>query len=180
MYSRPSPPAPAPSISKKITPSPPPTPTTRTLSPSVLQQQQQQSYGSIPVRNGTASPVTVRNGQMSPITTPTMLQSQLDKMHQRKEEDRRKVPSRNQVEQQVPMTPSFDRRNSYSASDNIKSRLVSKIKTPTFGELQYRFGKEAKSPSPVLDKDYQKEARQTVVGELSRYDVLMFLLEKTF
>ena len=69
------------------------------------------------------------------------------------------------------MTPSFDRRNSYTAADNIKSRLVNKVKTPTFGELQYRFGKDAKSPSPVLDKDYQKEARQTVVGELSRYEM---------
>ena len=108
---------------------------------------------------------------MSPITTPSMLQNQLDKMQQKKEEDRRNVPSRNQMEQQVPMTPSFDRRNSYTAADNIKSRLVNKVKTPTFGELQYRFGKDAKSPSPVLDKDYQKEARQTVVGELSRYEM---------
>ena len=49
-------------------------------------------------------------------------------------------------------------------------------KTPTFGELQFRYGKDYKSPSPVLDRDYQKEARKTVVGELSRCDLHMFIL----
>merc|ERR1712243_548815 len=94
-----------------------------------------------------------------------MLQNQIDKMQEKKNEVRN-VPIRNQVE--PPPTPSFDRRNSYSAAENIKS-LVNKTKTPTFGELQYKYGKDAKSPSPVLDKDYQKEARSTVVGELSSY-----------
>ena len=103
---------------------------------------------------------------MSP--TPVMLQNQIEKLQPRKEEVR-SVPIRNQVEQQSYPRPNYDRRNSYNgAADNIKSRLVNKTKTPTFGELQFRYGKDYKSPSPVLDKDYQKEARSTVVGELSR------------
>ena len=95
-----------------------------------------------------------------------MLQDQLDRIQTRKEEERRNVPVRNQVVVETPR-PSLDRRNSYS--DNIKTRLVSKVKTPTFGELQYRFGTNRHSPSPLSDRDYQKEARQTVVGELSGF-----------
>lgn len=75
------------------------------------------------------------------------------------------MPIRNQsVEEQ---RPAFQRSSSVAA-DNIKSRLVNKTKTPTYNDLQHRYGNKH-SPSPVLDKDYQKEARQTVVGELSRY-----------
>ena len=128
-------------------------------------QQQQQDFNPVFNRNSTASPSVVRMGQQS-APQASMLQNQIDKMQAKKDEVR-SVPIRNQAE--PPPTPSFDRRNSYSAAENIKSRLVNKTKTPTFGELQYRYGKDAKSPSPVLDKDYQKEARSTVVGELSRY-----------
>ena len=165
VYSIPTPPSPPANIftSNKYSPSPPPTPIrTMTMSPSIIQQQQQQSFNSMPARNGTVSPSTVRTTQMSP--TPAMLQNQIDRLQTRKD-----VPIRNQ-ERPQPATPQFnDRRNSYSAAENIKSRLVGKTKTPTFGELQFRYGNErTHSPSPVLDKDYQKEARQTVVGELSR------------
>ena len=75
----------------------------------------------------------------------------------------RTVPVRSQVNESP--RPSLDRRNSYS--DNIKTRLLTKAKTPTFGELQYKYSNSRHSPSPMSDKDYQKEARQTVVGELS-------------
>ena len=165
VYSIPTPPSPPANIftSNKYSPSPPPTPNrTMTMSPSIIQQQQQ-SYNSMPARNGTVSPATVRTTQMSP--TPAMLQNQIDRLQTRKD-----VPIRNQERPQPPPTPSFnDRRNSYSAAENIKARMVNKTKTPTFGELQFRYGNDrTHSPSPVLDKDYQKEARQTVVGELSR------------
>ena len=89
-----------------------------------------------------------------------MLQDQLDRMQSRQ------VPVRNQVVPETPR-PSLDRRNSYS--DNIRTRLVNKAKTPTFGELQYKFSGSRHSPSPLSDRDYQKEARQTVVGELSGF-----------
>ena len=114
-------------------------------------QHRQRDYNSqtLPVRN-------------SP--SPAMLQDQLERIQARKEEERRTVPVRNQVVVETPR-PSLDRRNSYS--DNIRTRLVSKAKTPTFGELQSRFGSNRHSPSPLSDRDYQKEARQTVVGELS-------------
>lgn len=88
-----------------------------------------------------------------------MLQDQLERMQTRQ------VPVRNQVVE-TPR-PNLDRRNSYS--DNIKTRLVNKAKTPTFGELQHKFGNSRHSPSPMSDRDYQKEARQTVVGELSGF-----------
>ena len=108
-------------------------------------------FNTLPARNGTASPL------LSP--SPAMLQDQLDRLQTRN------VPVRNQVVAETPR-PSMDRRNSYS--DNIRTRLVSKAKTPTFGELQFRFGSNNRhSPSPLSDRDYQKEARQTVVGELS-------------
>ena len=99
---------------------------------------------------------------MSPLTvaSPAVLQDQLERMQTRT------VPVRHQVVAESPR-PSLDRRNSYS--DNIKSRLLSKAKTPTFGELQYKFGNNRHSPSPMSDRDYQKEARQTVVGELSGF-----------
>ena len=122
-------------------------------------QQRQRDYTTsqtLPARNGAASPL------LSP--SPAMLQDQLDRMQTRKEEERRNVPVRNQVVAETPR-PSLDRRNSYS--DNIRTRLVSKAKTPTFGELQSRFGSNRHSPSPLSDRDYQKEARQTVVGELA-------------
>ena len=114
----------------------------------------------MPHRNGTVSPATVRPQQMSP--TPVMLQNQIEKLQTNK----REVPIRNQ---EIPVQHHQDRRNSYSAADNIRSRMVNKTRTPTFGELQFRYGPDKHhSPSPVPDKDYQKEARQTVVGELSR------------
>ena len=119
-------------------------------SPSVGQQRQRGDFKTLPARNGAASPL------LSP--SPAMLQEQLARLQTRN------VPVRNQVVVETPR-PSLDRRNSYS--DNIKSRLVSKAKTPTFGELQSRFGSNRHSPSPLSDRDYQKEARQTVVGELS-------------
>jgi len=118
------------------------------------------------VRYGTASPSISRNSQMSPVPTASMLQNQLSQIQNRKTEERQ-MPVRNQsVEKQ---RPGFERSTSVAA-DNIRSRLVQKTRTPTFNDLQFKYGnKQTRSPSPVLDKDYQKEARQTVVGELSRY-----------
>jgi len=127
----------------------------------------------LPGRSNTVSPQTVkygtsapRNTQMSPVPTAGMLQNQLSQMQNRKTEERH-MPMRNQsVEEQ---RPAFERSSSVAA-DNIRSRLVQKTKTPTFSDLQHRYTYGNKhSPSPVLDKDYQKEARQTVVGELSRF-----------
>jgi len=142
------------------------------ISPTIQQRREENLYSTLPAKNSTDSPQTVRygttstsvsrNGQMSP--TASMLQSQLSQMQNRKEE-RKSLPMRNEsVEDQ---RPAFSRSNSVQAQDNIRGRLVQKAKTPTFNELQHRYGKH--SPSPVLDKDYQKEARQTVVGELSRF-----------
>ena len=117
------------------------------------------------VRYGTASPSISRNSQMSPVPTASMLQNQLSQIQNRKTEERQ-MPVRNQsVEKQ---RPGFERSTSVAA-DNIRGRLVQKTRTPTFNDLQFKYGnKQTRSPSPVLDKDYQKEARQTVVGELSR------------
>ena len=116
--------------------------------------------------NGRNSPAKFTSGKLSP--TPAMLQNQIESLKPKKEEESINIPVRNQI------NPSYDRRNSYTAAENIRSRMMPKTKTPTFGELQFRYGKDYKSPSPapapVLDKDYQKNARQTVVGELSRCD----------
>ena len=114
--------------------------------------------------NGRNSPAKFASGKLSP--TPAMLQNQIESLKPKKEEESINIPVRNQI------NPSHDRRNSYTAAENIRSRMMPKTKTPTFGELQFRYGKDYKSPSPapVLDKDYQKNARQTVVGELSRCD----------
>ena len=111
--------------------------------------------------NGRNSPAKFASGKLSP--TPAMLQNQIESLKPKREEESISIPVRNQI------NPSYDRRNSYTAAENIKSRMMPKTKTPTFGELQFRYGKDYKSPSPapVLDKDYQKNARQTVVGELS-------------
>ena len=113
--------------------------------------------------NGRNSPATFASGQMSP--TPAMLKNQMENLRPKREEESINIPVRNQI------NPSYDRRNSCTAAENIRSRILPKTKTPTFGELQFRYGKDYKSPSPapILDKDYQKNARQTVVGELSRY-----------
>ena len=117
--------------------------------------------------NGRNSPATFASGQMSP--TPAMLKNQMENLRPKREEESINIPVRNQI------NPSYDRRNSCTAAENIRSRILPKTKTPTFGELQFRYGKDYKSPSPapILDKDYQKNARQTVVGELSRYSFFL-------
>ena len=130
----------------------------------------------LPGRSSTVSPQTVkfgssvpRNSQMSPVPTASMLQNQLSHMQNRKMEERQ-TPVRNQRAEEP--RPAFVRSTSVAA-DNIRSRLAQKApKTPTYSDLQhkYTYANKNKSPSPILDKDYQKEARQTVVGELSRYD----------
>ena len=164
--SPPAPPPPPPAAQPGYRPSPSHTPANRTpsRSPSIVQQQQQPSYSSPPP----ARQVTVSPGP-GLAATPSMLQSQLERL----QDTSRRPPVRNQEQPQ----PAMDRRNSYAApaADNIRSRMVNKTKTPTFGELQFRYGKDYKSPSPVLDRDYQKEARKTVVGELSRCDLHMFI-----
>ena len=166
--SPPAPPPPPPAAQSGYRPSPSHTPANRTpsRSPSIVQQQQQQpSYSPLPP----ARQVAVSPGP-GLAATPSMLQSQLERL----QDTSRRPPVRNQEQPQ----PGMDRRNSYAApaADNIRSRMVNKTKTPTFGELQFRYGKDYKSPSPVLDRDYQKEARKTVVGELSRCDLHMFIL----
>jgi len=129
----------------------------------------------LPGRSSTVSPQTVkfgssvpRNSQMSPVPTASMLQNQLSQMQNRKMEERQ-TPVRNQRAEEP--RPAFVRSTSVAA-DNIRSRLAQKApKTPTYSDLQhkYTYANKNKSPSPILDKDYQKEARQTVVGELSSY-----------
>ena len=120
--------------------------------------------------NGRNSPAKFMSRKQSP--TPTMLENKIESLKVKREDESINIPVRNQI------NPSYDRRNSYSAAENIKSRMMPKTKTPTFGELQFRYGKDYKSPSPapVLDKDYQKNARQTVVGELSRCDKSMYII----
>ena len=63
-----------------------------------------------------------------------------------------------------PATPQTLRRNNSFVQPQMRSRLGSH--TPTFNELQFKYG--ARGPSPVTDREYQKEARNTVVGELAR------------
>merc|ERR1712142_764189 len=88
-------------------------------------------------------------------------------MQNRKTEERQ-TPLRNQSVEEP--RPGFVRSNSVAA-DNIRARLAQKTRTPTYNDLQhkYTYANKNKSPSPILDKDYQKEARSTVVGELSSY-----------
>ena len=122
-----------------------------------------------------ASQVNGRNSPakfMKQSPTSAMLENKIESLKPKREEESINIPVRNQI------NPSYDRRNSYTAAENIKSRMMPKTKTPTFGELQFRYGKDYKSPSPapVLDKDYQKNARQTVVGELSRWDKSMYII----
>eukprot|EP00090_Calanus_glacialis_P035764 TRINITY_DN61007_c0_g1_i1.p1 TRINITY_DN61007_c0_g1~~TRINITY_DN61007_c0_g1_i1.p1 ORF type:complete len:937 (-),score=246.05 TRINITY_DN61007_c0_g1_i1:81-2597(-) len=160
---------------KQQIPTPPTPPTPSTVSQHMKNHDRQDSFSNtLPARNSAVSPPTVpygtssnsapRKSQMSPVPTASMLQNQLSQMQNRKTEERQ-MPIRNQsVEEQRPVF----QRSSSVAADNIKSRLVHKTKTPTYNDLQFRYGNKH-SPSPVLDKDYQKEARQTVVGELSRY-----------
>ena len=109
-------------------------------------------------RNNMASPSTVR---MSPTTN--MLQSQLAQM-QKKKEDRQNQPLIPRQEITPQPTPQTLRRTSSCIQPQMRGRLGSH--TPTYNELQFRYG--AHGPSPVSDKDYQKESRNTVVGELSR------------
>ena len=114
--------------------------------------------GAPPAPRPAPTPVS-RAGQASP--TASMLQAQLAVLQTR---ERRTSPA-----QEERPAPPPDRRNSYS--DRIASRLVQKPRTPSYGELQARYSgtRHSPSPAPVLDRDYQKEARQTVVGELASY-----------
>jgi hypothetical protein len=111
------------------------------------------------VRNNMASPTTVR---MSPTTS--MLQSQLSQMQKKKEERHNQGPMNSQ-EVPPPPTPQTLRRTNSCAQPHLRARLGSA--TPTFNELQFKYS--GHGASPVSDRDYQKEARNTVVGELSSY-----------
>ena len=104
------------------------------------------------VRSNMTSPTTVR---MSP--TSQMLQSQLSQLKKMEERPVRE-------ETAPPATPQTLRRNNSFVQPQMRGRLGSH--TPTFNELQFKYG--ARGPSPVTDREYQKEARNTVVGELSR------------
>ena len=113
-------------------------------------------------RSSMVSPPTVRNNMTSPTTvrmspTSQMLQSQLSQL---KKMDERPV----REETAPPATPQTLRRNNSFVQPQMRSRLGSH--TPTFNELQFKYG--ARGPSPVTDREYQKEARNTVVGELAR------------
>lgn len=88
-----------------------------------------------------------------------MLQSQLSQL--KKSEER---PERRE-EDIPPATPQTLRRNNSYVQPQMRTRLGSH--TPSFNELQFKYGPN-KGPSPVSDRDYQKEARNTVVGELAR------------
>ena len=162
-YSIPPPPPPAPSSSTKTLPS-----------------RNQQAAGHLPLsskpaeltfntlpssgsRSGVVSPPpTVRSNMTSPTTvrmspTSQMLQSQLSQLKKMEERPVRE-------ETAPPATPQTLRRNNSFAQPQMRSRLGSH--TPTFNELQFKYG--ARGPSPVTDREYQKEARNTVVGELAR------------
>ena len=114
------------------------------------------------VRNNMVSPTTVRSNMTSPTTvrmspTSQMLQSQLSQLKKMEERPLRE-------ETAPPATPQTLRRNNSYVQPQLRSRLGSH--TPTFNELQFKYG--ARGPSPVTDREYQKEARNTVVGELAR------------
>ena len=125
----------------------------------------------VPARDNMVSPPNGRNNMASPSTvrmspTTNMLQSQLAQM-QKKKEDRQNQPPIQRQEITPQPTPQTLRRTSSGVQPQMRGRLGSH--TPTFNELQFRYG--AHGPSPVSDKDYQKESRNTVVGELSRYEL---------
>jgi len=114
-------------------------------------------------RSSMVSPPTVRNNMTSPTTvrmspTSQMLQSQLSQL---KKMDERPI----REETAPPATPQTLRRNNSFVQPQMRSRLGSH--TPTFNELQFKYG--ARGPSPVTDREYQKEARNTVVGELASF-----------
>ena len=145
-------------------PEPPPIPlsSTKTL-PSRKQQAGQLPLSSKPTNtlpssgphSNMVSPPTVRSTvRMSP--TSQMLQSQLSQL--------KKMEERPVREETVPpATPQSLRRN-FVQQPHLRGRLGSH--TPTFNELQFKYG--TRGPSPVTDREYQKEARNTVVGELAR------------
>ena len=124
---------------------------TTTVSPS---QSRSNMVSPATVRSNMASPTAVR---MSPTTQ--MLQSQLSQL--KKSEER---PERRE-EDIPPATPQTLRRNNSYVQPQMRTRLGSH--TPSYNELQFKYGPN-KGPSPVSDRDYQKEARNTVVGELAR------------
>ena len=115
-------------------------------------------------RSNMVSPATVRSNMASPTAvrmspTSQMLQRQLSQL--KKSEER---PERRE-EDIPPATPQTLRRNNSYVQPQLRSRLGSH--TPSYNELQFKYGPN-KGPSPISDRDYQKEARNTVVGELAR------------
>ena len=159
-YSIPPPPPPAPSSSTKTLPS------RNQQAAGLSSKPVEPPFNTLPSSGSRSSvvspPPTARSNMTSPTTvrmspTSQMLQSQLSQLKKMEERPVRE-------ETAPPATPQTLRRNNSFVQPQMRSRLGSH--TPTFNELQFKYG--ARGPSPVTDREYQKEARNTVVGELAR------------